>query len=169
MMEERGARDGRFSSFNFLSGAKPMDERHLELQQIVIEQQPALVARWARRRRDDDILVLGDPRRPEVREMAVHQLGAAEVGRVIRESERAGRRPIVVVLQPARFIDLLARSADFAHRETAKELRGFARGGFALPLLVLTPGGIWATCWSPDDGTVILRYDPSPDNPPEAN
>jgi hypothetical protein len=152
------------------SVGKPPGDRpsiHEEMQQAILDSGALLADRWSRRRRDDDVLVFGDLSRPDFLEMAREQLERTEIDRILRESGSSNIRPMAACLQPARFIDMLARDGSHAHRAAAQELRGFARRGNALPLLVLTPGGIWATCWSPDPKVLIHRYEP--ETTPEAN
>jgi hypothetical protein len=133
---------------------------HETLRRVVVECQPLLAELWQGHMDDDDVLVLGDIRRPEVGEMA------ARMGE-IRQVAASDRPSWFAYLQPAGFIEVLGADGDFAHREAAKELRGFARAGRAVPLLVTYPGGLWATCWSPEDNVLIHRFEP--ETPPEAN
>jgi hypothetical protein len=125
---------------------------------------------WAHHKHDNDLIVLGDLRRPELLEECVEQHGRDRVDQRLRECESAGERPSMAFLQDAEFVDRMPQSGDWAHRETAKELKGFLAWGRLgiVPLLVVYPGGLWATMWArPDSKTIVGRY--KPEAGPESN
>ncbi len=143
---------------------------HEELQRYVFQCEPLLRNCWAQHKNADDVLILGDTRREECHRTAFDQYGQAALDRLTREAESHGLPPMVPYLQPVRFLDALAKSG-FAGRECAKELRAFAAlasFGF-VPLLVVTPGGMWATQWvdPADPRAAVLRCEP--ETPVEAN
>lgn len=143
---------------------------HAQLRSLVEQCEPQLADCWGRRRDDSDVMVLGDIRRPDCRKMAVEQYGREQVEQALVDAGRIGSRPMVPMLQPASFIEILRGTGGFAHREAAKELAAFTRLGpmGIVPLLVIPSGGLWATQWArPDSKTVVVRY--QPDTPPEAN
>jgi hypothetical protein len=146
--------------------AAPLRADHAELRQLVDANEPMLRDVWSLHKRDDDIMVLGDVRRSEVAEMCKEQWEKGAVDKALDHANRTGSRPMLACLQPPRFVDILAGDGDWAHRETAKELRMFAsqrKGGFGVvPLLVAYPGGLWATMWSePGSNTAVVRYEPA--------
>ena len=133
------------------------EARQLELFELVDESENLLRETWNRRRDDGDILVFCDLRREEVVPRCADLWGRDVVDRTLRG---ATGRPMLTCLQPAVFPDVLEGSGDPSHAAAAGELRGFAnlRKIGVVPLLVVVPGGLWATMWSPPkSGVAVLR------------
>lgn len=132
-----------------------------ELGQIVVESEAALRARWENHGSREDLLVLADWNREECRPYIRQQHKHEEVDGTLTWAEVVGRRPMFAYNQPAeRLIDALARDGDPSHRETARELTRFTRYRDLgiVPLLVVVPGGLWATIWSaPGSRISVLR------------
>jgi hypothetical protein len=132
--------------------------------QLVVAHEPQLRETWEQHRNADDILVLCDLGRVECQAPCIAQWGEPAVSRAIADAERSGSRAMMAYLQPASFIKALASSGDWAHKETAKELRGMASAASlgVIPLLVIDPAGLWATQWSaPGSKVEVVRYTPA--------
>lgn len=129
---------------------------------LVETSEPLLRAAWDCRRADDDVLILGDLRRPEVADSAIQVWGEKVVAQA--QARRDGSRPMLAYVQPASFATIMSRSDHFPHRGAGKELLAFAAMPGLVPLLVIVPDGLWATSWaSPSSNAVVLRYEPPPD------
>jgi hypothetical protein len=129
----------------------------LELFGLVDESEMLLRETWDRRCQDRDILVLCDLRREEVVPRCTALWGQDVVDRTLRE---ATGRPMLTCLQSPDFPDVLEKSGDPAHAAAAGELRGFAnlQQIGIVPLLVVIPGGLWATPWAPPKcGIEVIR------------
>jgi hypothetical protein len=147
---------------------------HAALCRLVEAHGPELKDTWSRRPEEQMFLCLGDLRRPDVLRMAEAQWGrelpAAVLDRYYPRLHGEESPPVLAMLLNWSWIDDFGADGDFAHRECARELRSFT--GLAsvgiVPLLVITPGGVWATQWAdPDSGVDVLRYEP--DTPADAN
>jgi hypothetical protein len=136
---------------------------HEYLRQLVIDCESLLVERWAAHE-EGDILVLADLDRDGFVRFAIEQLGPSVVQSTRDKAAEEGTRPMIALLQPEGYPAVLAKSGDFAHREAAKELRSFAAMSWTgiVPLLVLLPGGLWATQWAtPGSNAFVHRYEPA--------
>jgi hypothetical protein len=123
--------------------------------------QGLLQAAWAHHNSDTDILILSDMGRQDTAEAAGAFWKLFKREPPVIEFEG---RTWTACLQPARFLDVLARGG-FAQREATKELRGFAAarksGMNVVPLLFGALDGHWATMWSPPDSNVVpVRHEP---------
>jgi hypothetical protein len=145
-----------------------MDEKseftHAELCRIVEDCEPLLRDLWARRKSDDDLIILGDLRRPENLE-CVRGWWDEEV----IKDRLAGRGPgsprpflpFLPFLQPRRLLDVLLSSNSWVKRAAAQELRAFAATPGIVPLWLVRKDGHWATCWSPPgSNAVVARHQP---------
>ena len=128
-----------------------------QLRQVAADAEPLLRRIWARRTSDQDVIVLGDLRRPGCRRFARDWWDAAFIDAV------AGAKalPFLPYIQTPKLIQrMLARRGP--QREAAKQLRGFAALGL-VPLWVVTATGHWATGWAPPgSNAAVVRPDPEP-------
>ena len=134
--------------------------------------EPLLRRIWERHRHDDDIIVLADPSRDDIREQVAKWWDLndkASLAKLEEDAKRNGALPFLPYLQPSKFLDALSQGG-WAQREAAKELRAFAgmRTLGVVPLFVVSKEGHWATQWAvPGSGLVCVRLRPKPR--PEAN
>jgi hypothetical protein len=128
---------------------------HAQLRQVVADAEPLLRRIWARRTSDQDIVVLGDLRRPGCRRFARDWWDGAFIDAV------AGGRalPFLPYIQTPKLIQrMLARRGP--QREAALELRGFASRGL-VPVWVVASDGHWAMGWAPPgSNAALMRPDP---------
>jgi hypothetical protein len=125
---------------------KPSPER---LRQIVLDSEPLLRQLWERRRKDSDIIILGDMRREENRDRARGWWHAD----AIRQAAREGS--YLPYIQPIELLDSLLRDGPLAQQRAAKELSVFSLFGL-VPLWVVTVAGHWATAWTPPESGLVF-------------
>jgi hypothetical protein len=128
-----------------------------QLRQVVADAEPLLRRIWARRTSDQDIIVLGDLRRPGCRRFARDWWDEAFIDAVAGEQAL----PFLPYIQTPKLIRrMLARRGP--QREAALELRGFAARGL-VPLWVVASDGHWAIGWAPPrSNAALMRPAPEP-------
>jgi hypothetical protein len=158
-------RENRYNPNDPRRPAGPITPGNLpgDLRQVVEDHEPLLREIWAKRKRDDDFIVLMDVGREEVVREDYGQFKAwYSRERIEAALEQRKSGPVYLpYLQPLSLLDMILREGNKPQAEAAKELKGFARVPGAVPLWVVHISGHWTTCWAPPGTrTVVLREDP---------
>jgi hypothetical protein len=129
----------------------------IALDELINLHEPLLCQRWADRKSDRDVLLLGDVRSPEFARISRDNLGTTMVDEILASAKTSGRSPWLVCSHGPDYPALLRKAGGFENRSLASSLEGVARSGSGLvPLLVFAVNRVFSTAWSPPGRSVVV-------------